>query len=130
VSLYLDGETSKSDTHRFNPIAPTFLRAALQSLLKVHFSTTRTKRESPLKEVLDIIVESANGDIRSAIMGLQFACLVELPNDKRGKTKSLGGRGRAKVVLDAVTRREQSLALFHMMGKVLYNKSKHYYFSC
>lgn len=53
-------------------------------------------------------------------MALQFACIVELPSTKKGKNKAKGGD--AKVVLEAVTRREQSLHLFHLMGKVLYNK--------
>ena len=105
----------------FNPIAPTFLRKALQSLLNAHFSHSAA---SPPREVLDLVVESANGDIRSAIMGLQFACLIEVPSNKRGRKKSLAAT-RVNVVLEAVTRREQSLALFHLMGKVLYNKSEH-----
>jgi cell cycle checkpoint protein len=71
----------------------------------------------PSKEVLDVIVESANGDIRSAIMALQFACIVELPGSKKK------GRGKGTtMVMEAVTRREQSLQLFHLLGKVLYNK--------
>lgn len=52
-------------------------------------------------------------------MALQFACIVKLPSNKKGKNKS---RGDTKVVLEAVTRREQSLHLFHLIGKVLYNK--------
>ena len=83
-------------------------------------------------------------------MALQFACIVEVPRagggsgsgkkgKERGKEKGQGkgkkgkigcgieeeGEGRkgsARVVLEAVTRRESSLALFHLMGKVLYNK--------
>ena len=51
-------------------------------------------------------------------MTLQFACVVELPSNKKGKNKARD----TKVVLEAVTRREQSLHLFHLMGKVLYNK--------
>jgi cell cycle checkpoint protein len=61
-------------------------------------------------------------------MALQFACIVELPRTgskkgkgKKGKTGD-GEGGSARVVLEAVTRRESSLALFHLMGKVLYNK--------
>jgi cell cycle checkpoint protein len=74
-------------------------------------------------------------------MALQFACVVELPSNgngkdakkgkgKKSKTASEGGvdgtegGGCARVVLEAVTRRESSLALFHLMGKVLYNKRK------
>ena len=60
-------------------------------------------------------MDSANGDIRSAIMALQFACVVELPtSNKKGKGTTM--------VMEAVTRREQSLQLFHLLGKVLYNK--------
>ncbi|PPQ88176.1 hypothetical protein CVT25_005141 [Psilocybe cyanescens] len=100
----------------FNPIAPTLLRKALGAMLNTHFS--KSTGSAPSKEALDVIVESANGDIRSAIMALQFACIIELP----GRSKKKLGAQRA--VLEAVTRREQSLALFHLLGKVLYNKRK------
>lgn len=72
----------------------------------------------PSKEALDIIVESSNGDIRSAVMALQFACVIELGNNGRKRSDEKG----AVVVLESVTRRGQGLALFHLMGKVLYNK--------
>ena len=105
------------DFHRFNPIAPTLLKKALQAMLKTHFSSSCSVPSiAPSKEVLDIIVESAHGDIRSAIMALQFACIMELPGQK--KKGQLG----STIVLEAVTRREQSLALFHLLGKVMYNK--------
>ena len=81
-------------------------------------------------------------------MALQFACIVDMPRtggsskvDKgkgkgtgKGKKSNVSGAqgddegganvkgGSASVVLEAVTRRESSLALFHLMGKVLYNK--------
>lgn len=72
----------------------------------------------PSREVLDAIVETANGDIRSAIMALQFACVVQM--DCKGRKKKSTDKGTA--ILESVTRREQSLVLFHLMGKVLYNK--------
>ena len=100
--------------YRFNPIAPTLLRKALQALLQTHFASHPRGMSAPSNDVLDTIVESANGDIRSAIMAMQFACVVQLPS----KSKKKG----AKLVLESVTRREQSLVLFHLMGKVLYNK--------
>ncbi|KII85455.1 hypothetical protein PLICRDRAFT_56696 [Plicaturopsis crispa FD-325 SS-3] len=107
----------------FNPIAPTLLRKALKALLTTQFANTSLS--GPSAEVLDVIVDSANGDIRSAIMALQFACVVDLPGTAAKKRKSKGGTGGSTgVVLDAVARREQSLALFHLMGKVLYNKRK------
>lgn len=102
---------------RFNPIAPTLLKKALQALLTKHFSSSPLP--APSKETVDIVVESCNGDIRSAVMALQFACVAD-PWDKKRKGKKVPTR----VVLESVTRREQSLALFHLMGKVLYNKRK------
>ncbi|KAF8811186.1 P-loop containing nucleoside triphosphate hydrolase protein [Phlegmacium glaucopus] len=96
----------------FNPIAPTLLRKAVQALLKTHFaSSSSASTIAPSKEVIDIIVESANGDIRNAIMALQFSCIAHKPSQK--KKKHMGN-----------TSREQSLALFHLLGKVLYNKRK------
>ncbi|KAG6817375.1 hypothetical protein H0H87_009562 [Tephrocybe sp. NHM501043] len=89
----------------FNPIAPTLLLKGLQALLHSHFSTS--SRSPPSKEVLDAIVESANGDIRSAIMALQFACVVELSGKPR-KKKGGGSEKDKTIVLESITRREQS----------------------
>ncbi|KAF8531511.1 Rad17 cell cycle checkpoint protein-domain-containing protein [Gautieria morchelliformis] len=101
----------------FNPIAPTILLKALTALLTKHFSTSQSaKSTKPTNDTVKIIVDSSNGDIRSAVMALQFACIASL--SKRGKNNNM------RRVLEAMTRREQSLALFHMLGKVLYNKRK------
>ncbi|KAF7973610.1 hypothetical protein HWV62_14780 [Athelia sp. TMB] len=110
----------------FNPIAPTLLKRALQALLSTHFSSSQATQ--PSKEVVDIVVSSSNGDIRSAINALQFAS-IPAPFSTSTKRKKGDGKDKrvkrdAKVVLEAVTRRESSLALFHLMGKVLYNKRK------
>ncbi|KAK0450286.1 Rad17 cell cycle checkpoint protein-domain-containing protein [Desarmillaria tabescens] len=103
---------------RFNPIAPTFLRKALQALLDRHFSTARGGNSvRPSKHILDIIVDSANGDIRSAVNALQFSSIGQ-KGRKKGKSRE------AMVIMESVTRREQSLALFHLIGKVFYNKRK------
>lgn len=106
---------------------------ALQALLALHFGSSEAHDKvgkQPVREVIDIIVESSNGDIRSAIMALQFACVIDLPaSSMKSKSKvarkNVGGTKRttnARAVLEAVTRREQSLVLFHLMGKILYNK--------
>ncbi|KAJ7025587.1 Rad17 cell cycle checkpoint protein-domain-containing protein [Mycena alexandri] len=112
----------------FNPIAPTLMKKALQTLVSTHFaSAPKASGSAPTKEMLDIVVETSNGDIRSAIMALQFSCLPTLGGStgKPARRKGGGaGGGGAKLVLEAVTRREQSLALFHFMGRVMYNKRK------
>lgn len=91
------------------------MRKALQAMLNTHFASVAKSKSSnlaPSKEALDLVVESSNGDIRSAIMALQFSCVI--PGKK--------GKKNATLILEATTRREQSLALFHLIGKVLYNK--------
>lgn len=105
---------------RFNPIAPTLMKKGLQILLDNHFQGTNLNR--PSKDILDMVVGSSNGDIRSAIMALQFACVVNIQVDKKGKKKAASSNRGTRVLLESVTRREQSLHLFHLIGKVLYNK--------
>lgn len=107
----------KRAVDRFNPIAPTLLRKALQGLLNTHFALNKSAQ--PSKEVLDAVVETANGDIRSAIMALQFACAASLPS---GKTRKKRNAKLTTLMLESITRREQGLVLFHLLGKVLYNK--------
>ena len=100
---------------RFRPIAPTYLRPALQALLGRRFPAGG----GPSKDALALVVDSANGDIRSAVMALQFACAAPPPNTAATTAK---GRRKADALVAAVTRREQSLALFHLLGKLFYNK--------
>ncbi|KAJ7728055.1 hypothetical protein B0H16DRAFT_1734821 [Mycena metata] len=84
---------------------------------ETHFaSAPKASGSAPTKEMLDIVVETSNGDIRSAIMALHFSWYPPSEGE--------GAGGGAKFVLEAVTRREQSLTLFHFMGRVLYNKWK------
>ncbi|KAJ8079450.1 RFC checkpoint protein Rad17 [Marasmius tenuissimus] len=112
---------------RFNPIAPTLLKKALQTLLNTHYSSApKGSRTSPItSQLLDVVIGSANGDIRSAIMTLQFAC-IRLANQvgRSSKGRKKEGRSETDVLVESITRREQSLVLFHLMGKVLYNKRK------
>lgn len=69
----------------FNPIAPSLMTRALQALLKTHFasSTTPKSHRQPSKDDLNTIVESSNGDIRSAIMALQFSCVSVSKKNKK-----------------------------------------------
>lgn len=93
---------------RFNPIAITYLRRAVTALLSNHLSTI-SKRESvtsrsikiPSKDFIDMLLENAHGDIRSAIMTLQFACVVDLPGsdlNTRKKGEKLVRKKAAKEV--------------------------------
>ena len=100
------------------------MRKALQHLVSSCFGTVRSSA-IPSKDVLDVVIESSNGDIRSAIMSLQFACVSDGSTSKiKGRTKSKKPAIAGRALMEAVTRREQSLALFHLVGKLLYNKRK------
>ena len=105
----------------FNPIAATYMRTALKSMLDRHFHSKSAVGTRPSKDVLYLIVESSNGDIRSAINALQFACTADHSTHKPALKGSKKGKGpSATVMLEAVTRREQSLALFHLLGKIMH----------
>jgi cell cycle checkpoint protein len=112
----------------FNPIAPTFMLKALQTILGKEANQSG-RREIPGTEALKKLSEL--GDIRSAISALEFLCV----RDVRG---SQGWSGRVswkssrkstvplttmeKESLELITQRETSLGLFHAVGKVVYNK--------
>ena len=88
--------------YSFNPIAPTLMIRALQAILSKHVSSTKSTRQQqmmPTKDELEVIVEAANGDIRSAVMSLQFACVYDAVRDVRvGKG---GGKRKKKTARNA-----------------------------
>ncbi|KAG8761391.1 Cell cycle checkpoint protein rad17 [Serendipita sp. 396] len=97
----------------FNPIAPTLMRQGLKQLVESHYGDSPDGR--PTKETIELIVESSNGDIRNAIISLQFTSTTLADAKKQRKKKSSN-------LIALITRREHSLALFHLLGKILYNK--------
>ncbi|KAI0292520.1 Rad17 cell cycle checkpoint protein-domain-containing protein [Russula brevipes] len=95
---------------RFNPIAPTLLTLAVKRVM-----TLANVRLLP--SALDSIVEGAGGDVRSAIMTLEFSCARPTSSRKQSGKNSAGS-------LVSVTQKENALLLFHLMGKMMYNKRK------
>ncbi|KAG8788697.1 Cell cycle checkpoint protein rad17, partial [Ceratobasidium sp. 428] len=117
---------------KFNPIAATFMRKALSGIIASRLSLPTTSKSSGVpRETLDTLVEASAGDIRSAIMSVQFACLVGGGSEQtnasgksktKGKSKKSERDATVKSMFAAVTRREQALALFHLLGRLFYNK--------
>ncbi|GAA5979469.1 hypothetical protein JCM5350_003916 [Sporobolomyces pararoseus] len=125
----------------FNPIAQTIMKKALNRILdQIYSSSTSTSTSTstlsprPSAGTLDLIIQNSNGDIRSALMSLQFlstlkdassGLLVQSSSNKKGikkKSKNEASGGGGKELLQFVTSRENSLFIFHALGKVLYNK--------
>ncbi|BGP20553.1 RFC checkpoint protein Rad17 [Rhodosporidiobolus nylandii] len=143
----------------FNPIAPTIMRKALSRTLDRVYSTSsstssgkpRSRKPPPASTAaaltlaprptlatLDALVTHSSGDIRSALMSLQFL-LTQGGNIafSGGGKANKGGKGKKRKrgsdseeeeeggkaeLLQFVTARESSLFIFHALGKVLYNK--------
>ncbi|KAJ9123972.1 hypothetical protein QFC22_000763 [Naganishia vaughanmartiniae] len=122
----------------FLPMAPTFLIKALKRISALAFSDAKSR---PSQEFIQLIAHSANGDLRSAINSLQFlsrsgnlrnAITLTSNSSASGKKTGKGSRGgkgtklkgseEVKSLLNAIARREQSLGLFHALGKIMYNK--------
>lgn len=121
----------------FNPIAPTILCKALKLALdqaRKHQTGASLPASSSImgKEVVTAIAETANGDVRSALNALQFACVQDrllrrFAAEGRGVKRTSQGKRKnqesdLRKTLSAITGRESSMALFHALGKVLYNK--------
>jgi cell cycle checkpoint protein len=113
----------------FNPVAPTFMLKALDLVLKKE-ARKSGRRFAPGPAVLKHLSEV--GDIRSAISALEFFCIHDGSEEdwsgkiNFGKSKKLGD-GRAptameKQSLQMITQRENTLGIFHAVGKVVYNK--------
>ena len=94
---------------------------ALQAIVNRHFQDSPSLR--PAKNMLDMIVTCSRGDIRGAVMELQLSSLVDKKPTKKGKKS---GSNNFVAFLKLASQREQSLALFHLIGKVMYNKRTPY----
>lgn len=95
----------------FNPIAATLMKTGLKWVLDSHFANN--PKLKPSKDVVDAVVDTSRGDIRSALMSLQFMTM-------QGSFKGNSRYSKNSLVIE--TNREHSLALFHLLGKILYNK--------
>jgi len=86
----------------------------------------------PDKTSLESLVESSNCDIRACINALQFSCVQNISDfsslfqsDETQSTTKKSKKGSAKNSAksqSSVGAKDQSLILFHALGKILYAK--------
>lgn len=113
----------------FNPVAPTFIKKALDLVIQKE-ARHSGRRKVPGPSVIEKLAEF--GDVRSAIGSLEFLCVRAQNHDGwqdrvAANTKSRENARAAVTSIDVdpleiVTQRENSLGLFHAVGKVVYNK--------
>jgi len=109
---------------RFNPVAPSYIVKCLQRIAhEEHIDHVLTKN------TLKSIADTAQGDLRAAINSLQFFSSKYRPDhalaavvNKKGKKRKLTMRATGSDDESAVSGRDQTLSLFHALGKILYNK--------
>jgi cell cycle checkpoint protein len=117
------------DMIEFNAIAPTILTKALESIV-VKEARRSGRRKTPGPLVLKRIAET--GDIRSAVSSLEFLCLrgddgdtwsskVTFTKTKKSKGESALTKAEEEA-LKLISNRENSLGIFHSVGKIVYNK--------
>jgi cell cycle checkpoint protein len=112
----------------FNPIAPTFMTKALDTII------VKEARKSGRKKTLgpQAIQQLAElGDIRSAVSSLEFLCLrgddaegwgARVNFTKKKGPKDVPMTKTERESLEMVTQRESTLGIFHSVGRVVYNK--------
>lgn len=85
---------------RFNPIAPTLMKKALNAILDREYAESSSKR--PSQRAVQLVIEASDGDIRSALNTLQFivgdaAPISEVALDnvkKKGKKRKSNGKAK------------------------------------
>ncbi|KAI8337559.1 Rad17 cell cycle checkpoint protein-domain-containing protein [Chlamydoabsidia padenii] len=106
--------TNRCGIVEFNPIIKANLKPVLTRILKSE--TTSLEKPAIDTQQLDHIIEACHGDIRSAILTMQFyAARPSLHTRKR----NLGGNLKDN---SSIHGRQNHLEFFHAVGKVLYAK--------
>lgn len=110
---------------RFNPVAPTILVSGLKRALERQATELdKVKAGSLPSDIVQAIAKDATGDIRAAVNCLQFAFANSTrPFAKRHKGLTVAERKKIlHNLMPLISGRATSLALFHAIGRVLYNK--------
>ncbi|KAJ1027468.1 hypothetical protein NDA18_003474 [Ustilago nuda] len=117
----------------FNPVAPTIIIKALKRAIEqAPPGSGRVLEKGMLMELLQAVAEDSNGDLRAAVNCLQFVGINRglLHAAAGAKGRKTGNKGATqqersnimRKLIPLVSGRESSLALFHALGRVLYNK--------
>jgi len=118
----------------FNPVTTTNIVKILTKMAVTESQKGVRKFRVPDKTSLENLAESVGGDIRGAVNALQFSCLNEtgdlrkafegvskIASSKPGKNGTKNDRVMDSE-LSKIGGKDQSLVMFHALGKILYAK--------
>lgn len=106
---------------KFRPVNKTLSTKALKAIVDQERSIFRRISPQDVTKAIDVI--SDYGDIRSAIMSLEFWAIGRSRSLSRGVTHTKQEQGGQDVYLNML-RRDAHLDLFHAVGKVVHLSSK------
>ncbi|XP_010029663.2 cell cycle checkpoint protein RAD17 isoform X1 [Eucalyptus grandis] len=105
--LHLSLESAGARKIAFNPITSNAIKRILSKIC-------RQEKRNVASEQIDLIAKASGGDIRHAITALQFFCLkVDWPSFSSSSPTT---------VYDLNFGRDETISLFHALGKFLHNK--------
>ena len=110
----------------FNPVTVSSIKKILSRICNLESSGTT-------EELVHQIATSSGGDIRHAIMSLQYHCLnprrlnsalarSATLLDLKGRGTLAPGQGCLSSAIPSPCGRDETLTLFHALGKFLHNK--------
>ncbi|XP_032517738.2 cell cycle checkpoint protein RAD17 isoform X2 [Danaus plexippus] len=111
----------------FNAVTLTGLKAALKRASAIMNSKFSSTYNNPTNEIIDSVVNSSGGDVRSAILNLHFACLkgstcnleTSIIKEKESKSKTTTRRKKNVSNKFMTLGKDQTVSILHGVGRVL-----------
>ncbi|CAB3261398.1 unnamed protein product [Arctia plantaginis] len=111
----------------FNSVAPTNLKSALKRVAAIINQKHKLIYNTPTTDVVDCVVNSSVGDVRSAVLNLHFACLkggskqnmdtsIVLEKETKGKGNKKKKQSSSKFM---ALGKDQTVSILHGVGRVL-----------
>lgn len=115
------------DTITFNAISKTLMTRGIKRILQMIEANRDFKVAflTPSETIIDSIVDQSQGDIRNAVLNLNFASQqtkFKVAAPKTVKTKKVAKKVKSKVNLKAGLGKNESLSMMHGLGRALYPK--------
>ncbi|KAH9644821.1 hypothetical protein HF086_007909 [Spodoptera exigua] len=111
----------------FNSVAPTNLKAALKRVSNIISKKHTAVYNCPTADVIECVVNSSAGDVRSAVLNLHFACLkggskqnmdTSIVHGKETKSKTTRKKKSSSSKFMSLGK-DESVSILHGVGRVL-----------